>query len=36
MLIYNFVRLKCIKKRSQPAETEMGSTEKPKIFPADV
>jgi len=25
-----------MKKRSQQTETEMGSTEKPKIFPADV
>jgi len=25
-----------MKKRSQPTETEMGSAEKPKIFPANV
>ncbi|XP_008180447.1 leucine-rich repeat-containing protein 15 [Acyrthosiphon pisum] len=30
------IRLNCIKKRSQQTETEMGSTEKPNIFPADV
>lgn len=30
------IRLNCIKKKGQQTETEMGSTEKPKIFPADV
>ncbi|XP_027851401.1 leucine-rich repeat and fibronectin type-III domain-containing protein 5-like [Aphis gossypii] len=29
-------RLNCMKKRSQPTETEMGSTEKPKILPENV
>lgn len=29
------IRLNCIRS-SQPTETEMGTTEKPKIFPADV
>lgn len=29
-------RLNCMKKRNQQTETEMGSTEKPTIFPADV
>uniref|UniRef100_A0A2S2NX76 Carboxypeptidase N subunit 2 n=1 Tax=Schizaphis graminum TaxID=13262 RepID=A0A2S2NX76_SCHGA len=29
-------RLNCMKKRSQPTETEMGPTEEPKTFPANV